>query len=294
MRLRRLPIVVAALGFMFLAVQAVTGQAPAVPQDLKPLLAKPVSEMRLVVTRYNADRQTLNANYAGPGGFNMPGGRGGGAPGGRGAAPGAAAAPGPVPVSAARLARLKRFDLDWQTASGAIPTAKLSTAAQADLTALKSAITRNLIQLEADSLELAQMAPALPFAPALVALIEARIRVDDVNSENAHGLLTDVRNQLTKIKAAPPVKMSAATAGPRRTPRSRSARPSPSGSASTTAMTPCSRGGWACRTRQIDKVLEDYAGFLREKVAEPAWRSRRRAWRRSRPPPRRNSHRSPI
>ena len=54
-------------------------QTERVPADLKPLLAKPVSEMRLVVTRYNADRQTLNANYAGPGGFNMPGGRGGGA-----------------------------------------------------------------------------------------------------------------------------------------------------------------------------------------------------------------------
>src|SRR6185503_12363142 len=78
---------------------------------------------------------------------------------------------------------------------------------------LKSAITRNLIQLEGDSLELAQMAPALPFAPALVAIIEARIRVDDVNSENAARTLTDVTNRLTKIMAAPPVKMNAATAG---------------------------------------------------------------------------------
>src|SRR6188474_2917662 len=215
MRSGRLLQAVTVVGFVIAAVQAVTGQTPAVPQDLKPLLAKPVSEMRLVVTRYNADRQTLNANYAGPGGFNMPGGRGGG---GRGAAPaaggpGAGAAPGPVPVSAARLARLKRFDLDWQTATGAISTSKLTAAAQADLTALKSAITRNLIQLEADSLELAQMAPALPFAPALVSIIEARIRVDDVNSENAARTLTDVRNQLTKTLAAPPVKMNAATAG---------------------------------------------------------------------------------
>src|SRR6186713_1124027 len=135
MRLRRLPIVGAALGFMFVTVQAVTGQAPAVPQDLKPLLAKPVSEMRLVVTRYNADRQTLNANYAGPGGFNMPGGRGGGGgrAGGAPAAggPGGGAALGPVSISAARLARLKRFDLDWQTAAGTTPIAKLSAAAQA-------------------------------------------------------------------------------------------------------------------------------------------------------------------
>src|SRR6187431_165893 len=133
MRLRRLAIVLAALGFVFVTVQAETGQAPAVPQDLKPLLAKPVSEMRLVVTRYNADRQTLNANYAGPGGFNMPGGRGGGgrAAGPAASGPGAGAAPGPVSLSPARLARLKRFDLDWQAASGAIAASKLSATAQA-------------------------------------------------------------------------------------------------------------------------------------------------------------------
>src|SRR3954464_1653826 len=86
--------------------------------------------MRLVVTRYNAERQTLNGNYAGPSGFNMPGGRGRGrgapgAPGGPGA-PAAAPANRPVPVSTLRLARLKRFDLDWQAALGKRPAAELS------------------------------------------------------------------------------------------------------------------------------------------------------------------------
>ena len=41
----------------------------------------------------------------------------------------------------------------------------------------------------------------------------------------------------------------------------------PSGSASTTATTRCSRGGWACRTRQVTTACQDYATFLREKVA---------------------------
>ena len=78
---RRLSFAAAAIAVLVSA--SVLAQNEGVPRDLKPLLAKPVSEMRLVVTRYNADRQTLNGNYAGPGGFNMPGGRGGG---GRGAA----------------------------------------------------------------------------------------------------------------------------------------------------------------------------------------------------------------
>ena len=118
MRLRRFSMVLGVFLIAIAPTPGVLGQASAVPQDLKPLLAKPVSEMRLVVTRYNADRQTLNANYAGPGGFNMPGGRGGG----RGAAAGAttgAAPRTPVPISTARLARLKRFDLDWQAAVSA-------------------------------------------------------------------------------------------------------------------------------------------------------------------------------
>ena len=67
------------------AVQGGQGAAAAVPIDLKPLLAARVSEMRLVTTRYNADRSTINANYAGPNGFRVASGgagryRGGGAP----------------------------------------------------------------------------------------------------------------------------------------------------------------------------------------------------------------------
>jgi hypothetical protein len=180
MTVRRLTIVAALLAFVIPVTRA---QEAGVPSDLKPLLAKPASEMRLVVTRYNADRPTLNQNFAGPGGFNM--GRGGR---GRGqGAPGAAPATGlgPVPISPARLARLKRYDLDWQAALGKLPTAKLSPVAATDLASLKTTIESNLKQLEAEHLELAQMAPALPFAPKLVALIEARIRVDDINWEDA-------------------------------------------------------------------------------------------------------------
>src|SRR3954468_14269773 len=135
-------------------------QSDTVPQDLKPLVAAPASEMRLVATRYRADRQTLNANYAGAGGFNMPG-----AGGGRGAAAEQAApAPRPVPISAARLARLKRYGLDWQAALDRLSADKLPPAAASDLAALKSAVAADLTQLETESLELAQITPAMPFA----------------------------------------------------------------------------------------------------------------------------------
>ena len=64
-----------------------TAQAPAddntVPSDLRPLLAAPESELRLVTQRYNTDRATLNGNYDGGRGPGR-GGRGGDGRGGRG------------------------------------------------------------------------------------------------------------------------------------------------------------------------------------------------------------------
>jgi hypothetical protein len=153
------------------------GAPSAVPADLKPLLAKPASEMRLVVTRYQLDRATLAGNYAGPSGAGR--GRRGGGPGST--TPAAA----PVPFSPARLARLKRFDLDWQAAISRLNTSTLTPMASADLTQLKSSIDTNLKQVEADALTMAQMMPALPFAPEIVALVEARIRVQDLDPRKA-------------------------------------------------------------------------------------------------------------
>lgn len=241
---------------------AVRGQEEAVPRDLNSLIAKPESEMRLVVTRYTMDRQTLNRKYAGPGGFNMPGSRGG-----RGAAA-PASTERPVPVSTARLARLKRFDTDWQTALGRIPRGKLSAAAVADLEALQATIASNLAQLEADSLELAQMSPLLPFAPRLVALIEARIRVDEIDSEEAARTLDEVKKELTSAMAKPPVKANEATAK----------RAAAATETLRTAITewfnfyngydPVFTWWMGMPYKQVDKVLQDYAAFLRDKVAD--------------------------
>ncbi len=101
------------LGFSPLLIHSPQAQDQTVPLDLAPLLAAPQSEMRMVVQRYNLDRTTLSGNYA------NGGGRGGGR-GGRGRArttAGAAPAPPPlVPLSPARIARLKRFDTNWQAA----------------------------------------------------------------------------------------------------------------------------------------------------------------------------------
>src|SRR5687768_2048945 len=92
-----------------------------VPSDLRPLLTPRRSEMRLVVTRYQADRTLLGGNYAGAA-ATQGGGRGRG----QQAAPDTALV---VPVSPARIARLRRFGLSWQTALARLDTTALSAAA---------------------------------------------------------------------------------------------------------------------------------------------------------------------
>jgi uncharacterized protein (DUF885 family) len=264
-----------ALASLALAV-SVGAQNDGVAQDLTPLLAKPASEMRLVVTRYNADRQTLNLNYAGAGGFNMPGARGGGRGGAAGVQPSAApaapapAAQAPPPVSVERLARLKRYDLDWQAALGKIDAAKLSPAAAADLAALKTAIAGNLAQLESENLEFAQIKPALPFVPSLVPIVEARIRVADVNAQEAARVLTGVRNDLLARMAAPAEKMNAGTAA-------RAAQATEVLRASVTewfnfynGYDPVFTWWMGVPFKQVDKALQDYAAYVRDNASDPS------------------------
>ncbi len=270
MRVRRLsPVVFAALAVL---APAIFAQESAVPRDLNSLLAKPTSEMRLVVTRYNADRQELNRNFAGRGGFNFPGGgrRGGGPPApDQGPASASQASPAfAAPISAARLARLKRYDLDWQAALAKLNTAKFSESATKDLNDLKARIDTNLKQLETENLELAQISPATPFEPKIVALIEARIRVDDVNPENSARTLNEVKNWINTSIAGPPEKMNAASANR---------------AAEATETLRLAVGEWnsfydgydpifswwmRMPSKQIDEALTNYAKFLREQVAD--------------------------
>ena len=169
--------------------------AQGVPADLKPLLAAPTSEMRMVVTWYNADRNTLIGHFAG-------GGRGGGGRGGGAAAGGAAVAPvAPVPISAARLARLKRYDLDWQAALKKIDPAKLTALAKADLVTLNTTVENNLKQVDADGFTLATIAPLLPFMPKIVGMVEARIRVDAMDAQKTAETTVAVVRELKQIRA---------------------------------------------------------------------------------------------
>ena len=175
--------------------QDATPDAPvgSVPKDLRPLLAPRHSEMRLVVTRYTADRALLAGNYAG----NAGGGGGRGAGRGAGTAPDAGP---PLVISPNRIARLKRFDMSWQTALARIDNARLSAEARKDLDDLKATILKNSEDLDAQNSALAQVMSLLPFAPDLVSLIEARIALKDIDAEKVAGTLTAVTKQIADMQ----------------------------------------------------------------------------------------------
>jgi hypothetical protein len=191
----------ASLFCVLLAISLVTigphAQEAVVPADLKPLLAAPQSEMRMVVQRYTLDRTTLSGNYASVSGRGGGRGRGGNAP-------PATPPPPQVPVSPGRIARLKRFDMNWQAALGRIDAAKLTPAAKTELDGLKSTITDNLARLDAEGLTMAQVLTVAPFAPKIVQIVEARIRVEDMNAQRAAGVLTEITRDIGRLTTAPP------------------------------------------------------------------------------------------
>ena len=166
------------------------------PKDLRGLLAAPQSEMRLVVLRYTLDRTTLNGNY-------LPGGRAGGPGGrGRGGNPGAGQAPPntSVSVSPGRIARLKRFDMDWQEALTRLDTSKFTPAARADLDTLQRTIEANLKALDADALAAAEVMPFVPFAPEITSFVEHRIRMGDMDARKAAASMEHVRKEIARVR----------------------------------------------------------------------------------------------
>ena len=250
------------LGFSPLLIHSPQAQDQTVPLDLAPLLAAPQSEMRMVVQRYNLDRTTLSGNYANGGGRG--GGRGGR---GRGGEAGAAPAPPPlVPLSPARIARLKRFDTNWQAALSRLDTAKLTTTAKTDLDSLKSAVATNLARLDAEALTMAQAIAVMPFAPKIVQLVEARIRVENMNAQNAAATITDVTKEIARLTATPPrVNREQATLGATAVEQLRTI---------TTewfnfynGYDPLFTWWMGMPYAKVDESLKNYAALLRDKVA---------------------------
>ena len=255
-----------------------------VPGDLRPLLAAPQSELGLVTQRYGADRLTLNGNYdggRGPGRGGRGGGRGmdlpadGGA--GRGADP-APAASVPLSLSLNRIARLKRYDMSWQAALAKLDAGKLSAAGRTELDTLKASIQSNLAALETDTAKVAELMPLVPFAPAIIKLNETRIRLEDVNSQQAAGVLTELTKDVARVQARVEAGLNGAGNGDAlKVSKDLATRGADSVDGLRNSVTtwfnfyngydPLFTWWMGMPYKQFDEALQGYAAFLRDKVA---------------------------
>lgn len=115
---------------------------PVVP-DLQALIATPRSELAGVVARWASDRNALGRRYA-------------------------------VGYSPERRERLRRFHATWLARLDALPFATLSRPAQVDAILLRTRVAHELGQLDREAGLAAEMAPLLPFADTLFAMLEQR------------------------------------------------------------------------------------------------------------------------
>jgi hypothetical protein len=251
----------------------------AVPSDLRPLLASPESELRLVTARYTTDRATLNGNY--DGGRSGRGGRGGGGGGAAGRGGRGLEAPAPAAatpsLSIARIARLKRFDMSWQAALGRLDVGRLTAAGKTELETLKATVQANLTALDADASVITQIAPVVPFAPTIVKLNETRIRMEDVNSQQAAGILTELTRDVGRIKARVEAGLNGSGGEALKVSKDLATRGADSTDALRSSLTtwfnfyntydPLFTWWMGMPYKQADAALQDYATFLRDKVA---------------------------
>jgi uncharacterized membrane protein YgcG len=195
-------------GLAPLVLPAAHGQAPqtvaqaTVPSDLTALLAAPESEFRMVVSRYAIDRNTLDDNYYGDVGGGRGGGRGRGGRGGGQPAEADARTPERISLSPARIARLKRYDMEWQAALDALDSSAFSPMATADLTTLRETIATNLAALDVEARAMQTVLPLVPFATGLVDIYEERIRMADMDAQRYAGVLDAATREIARMHAA--------------------------------------------------------------------------------------------
>jgi len=245
-----------------------------VPSDLKSLLVARPSEMRLVSQRYNADRATLAQNFLSAGGDAGGLGGGGGRAGGAGAP-----ASGAVSLSPNRVARLKRFDTSWREALSSLDAARFSESGRADLVSLKTLIDDNLRQLDLDAEAVFSLSPLVPFAPRIVTLVEARIRMANMDAEHAAGEISAVTKEVAAVRARLEAGLAGgpATGDTLRVPGDLARRTAAAVEGLRSNVT-----GWfnhyngydplftwwmGLPYKRVDEALTGYAAFLREKVA---------------------------
>ena len=134
-------------------------------------LAGTTSELRDVVQRFSTDRQALLRFYT-------------------------------VPGSPERRARLRAFQDAWLKALPAIEFAKLSQEGQADYVLLRTHLEYQQALLGREERNDVEIAPLVPFAPAIVRLAEDRQKLDFIAADAALASMQSLGAQVQHAQAA--------------------------------------------------------------------------------------------
>jgi hypothetical protein len=151
------------LGAAFLSCAAGGGPVPGGPPSAG------VADMRAEIERYGADRGALRRFWD-------------------------------VPGSAARRERLQRFTDERLGHLDRLDFEALDPEGRVDWLLLRHEIEGDRVELDQDGIRTAEMAPLLPFAPAIAGLCEARQRVEPLEGEAAARELDRLRREVEDLR----------------------------------------------------------------------------------------------
>ena len=146
-------------------------QADAWVPALSPIENPSPSELAGVVARFSSDRDALTRHYD-------------------------------APHSPDRRAALREFTKAWQTRLETIDFESLGVEGRIDWILLATRLRHDQRLLDREEKRLAEAAPLLPFAPAILGLADSRRRLDTVDPKDSAKALADISAQIEKTRKA--------------------------------------------------------------------------------------------
>src|SRR3984885_4397928 len=134
-------------------------------------IQSPPSEMRALLERYDADRMLLQRSYR-------------------------------TPLSPAVLERVQKFYSGWQAETEQVDFEAMHQDGKIDYILLKNTLNHELRGIELRRTEMAETAPLLPFAPAIVTLVEALRHMENMDAAKAAATLEGLNKQIDEAKKA--------------------------------------------------------------------------------------------
>jgi len=148
--------------------------------DLDTDLDSSSSKMRQLLERYNTDRASLVRSFS-------------------------------LSISPTRVARFKKFYLEWRDRLSKLDFEAMGQDGRIDYLLFRNHLDHELLQLELQARQFAEVAELLPFAKTVFAFDDARRRMEPVNSQKVASQLNEMTKEIAEARkaAAPDSRLAA-------------------------------------------------------------------------------------